>query len=74
MRGEAEMSRKLRRSQVAERYGGVDPRTIDRWREDPELKFPKPMYVGITPMWDEADLEKWDRDRVRPGLAKIGSE
>jgi hypothetical protein len=68
------MSRKLRRSQVAERYGDVDPRTIDRWRENPKLCFPQPTYIGVTPMWDEGELEEWDRNRAKPGLAKIVSE
>jgi predicted DNA-binding transcriptional regulator AlpA len=67
-------ARKLRRNQVAERYGGVNPRTIDRWRDDPKLGFPQPMKVGGTPLWDEAELEAWERSRARPGLAKTRSE
>jgi hypothetical protein len=61
------MSRKLRRGQVAARYGDVNPRTIDRWTEDPKLGFPQPMYVGSTPLWDEAELERWEQERARPG-------
>jgi predicted DNA-binding transcriptional regulator AlpA len=60
------MSRKLRRQQVAERYGGVNPRTVDRWLLDPELNFPKPLYIGITPMWDESELERWEQERAKP--------
>jgi predicted DNA-binding transcriptional regulator AlpA len=60
------MIRKLRKSAVAERYGGVNTRTIDRWLLDPALKFPKPIYIGRSPLWDEAELEAWERDRARP--------
>jgi predicted DNA-binding transcriptional regulator AlpA len=61
-----EMGRKLRRAEVAERYGNVNTRTIDRWAQDPKLGFPQPMRVGATPLWDEAELEAWDRERAKP--------
>ena len=60
------MIRKLRKSAVAERYGDVDVRTIDRWLGDATLKFPRPMYIKTIPYWDERDLEKWERTRARP--------
>jgi predicted DNA-binding transcriptional regulator AlpA len=61
------MSRKLKRSQVAERYGNVATRTIDRWTADAKLGFPQPLYIGSTPMWDEAELSEWERTRAKPG-------
>jgi hypothetical protein len=61
------MIRKLRKSAVAERYGNVSTRTIDRWLLDPALKFPKPIYIGSTPMWDEDELARWERGRATPG-------
>jgi predicted DNA-binding transcriptional regulator AlpA len=60
------MIRKLRKAQVAERYGNVNTRTIDRWTRNKELGFPQPMKIGSTPLWDEAELEAWERDRARP--------
>jgi hypothetical protein len=33
------MTRKLRKMQVAERYGNLNTRTIDRWLTYPELKL-----------------------------------
>lgn len=60
------MAQKLRKSAVAQRYGGVNPRTIDRWLADPELKFPKPLYIGASPLWDEGELEEWERARATP--------
>ena len=59
------MAQKLRKNAVAQRYGGVNPRTIkNRWLRDPELKFPKPLYIGASPLWDESELEKWERTRA----------
>jgi len=66
LEGEVGMSRKLRRNQVAERYGGVNPRTIDRWAADPKMGFPQPIRIGSTPLWDEAELEKWERSHAAP--------
>ncbi len=57
-------TRKLSKGAVAERYGGVDKRTIDRWLGKDELKFPKPIYIGARPLWDEAELEEWERTRA----------
>jgi hypothetical protein len=67
VKGEVEMSRKLTLAQVAERYGGVNVRTIDRWTHDPKLDFPQPIYIGRRPLWDETQLEAFERDRARPG-------
>jgi predicted DNA-binding transcriptional regulator AlpA len=61
------MSRKLTLVQVAERYGGVNVRTISRWAADAKLDFPQPLQIGRRPLWDEAELEAWERDRARPG-------
>lgn len=58
------MTRKLRKMQVAERYGNLNTRTIDRWLTYPELKFPRPMYINSIPYWDESELEKWERTRA----------
>jgi predicted DNA-binding transcriptional regulator AlpA len=68
------MTRKLTLAQVAERYGGVNVRTIDRWAKDEKLSFPQPMHIGRRPLWDEAELEAWERSRAKPGLAKTRSE
>jgi hypothetical protein len=67
MDGQTSMTRKLRKSEVAQRYGNINPRTVDRWTADERLGFPQPMYVGSTPLWDEDQLNQWDRDRANPG-------
>jgi hypothetical protein len=60
------MTRKLTLAQVAERYGGVNVRTVVRWAKDEKLNFPQPMLIGKRPFWDEDILTRWDRDRARP--------
>jgi hypothetical protein len=47
----------LRKRAVAERYG-VNVRTVDRWSEDGRL--PPPIYRGIVPLWDQAELDAQD--------------
>ena len=59
------MTRKLRKMQVAERYGNLNTRTIDRWLTYPDLNFPRPVYINSIPYWDESDLETWERTRAR---------
>jgi predicted DNA-binding transcriptional regulator AlpA len=69
---------KLTRAQVAQRYNR-NARTIDRWVLDAEyakMNFPAPMMIGRSPMWDEADLEKWERSlprQQRPGDERVSS-
>jgi predicted DNA-binding transcriptional regulator AlpA len=47
----------LRKRQVAERYN-VTTRTIERWSEDGRL--PPPIFRGIVPLWDQAELDAQD--------------
>jgi hypothetical protein len=47
----------LRKRAVADRYG-VNRRTVDRWAEDGRL--PPPIYRGIIPLWDQAELDSQD--------------
>lgn len=49
----------LRKRAVAERYGGVTARTIERMVADGRL--PKPVYRGRFPLWGEAELDASDR-------------
>ena len=58
------MTLKLTRAQLGRRYGR-DPRTIDRWSRDPEMKFPEPMRIGRSALWDEAEIEDWERSLPR---------
>jgi len=61
------MRRMLRRRQLAERYGNVSERSVDRWTQDPKMGFPQPIYIGGTPLWDEEELEAFERERAKLG-------
>jgi hypothetical protein len=55
---------KLPTVKVAERYG-VTTRSIYRWKEDPELGFPKPLVINSRGYWNLTDLEAWERQQQR---------
>ncbi len=56
--------RKLRRKDLCERFGGITPRTVERWQADPKMDFPPPIYLGRFPLWDEDQIEQWERRRA----------
>ncbi len=49
--------------QVFGRYGVVD-RTIARWLDDENLKFPRPLVINSRRYWRLADLQEWERSRA----------
>lgn len=51
-------------SSVWARYS-VTAMTIHRWLADPELAFPKPLYLGRFRFWRIAELEVWEAGRPR---------
>jgi predicted DNA-binding transcriptional regulator AlpA len=50
-------------SKVMERYSCSD-RTIDRWVADPDLNFPKPIYIKRRRFWFDDQLDEFDASRV----------
>jgi hypothetical protein len=52
----------LPRRLVAERYR-VNVRTIVRWENDPDLRFPKPIEINKRRYFHEAELTLFDRTR-----------
>lgn len=44
---------------VCEICGGVSAMTLWRWLNDPEKRFPKPIYIGRRRYWREADVIAW---------------
>jgi predicted DNA-binding transcriptional regulator AlpA len=48
---------------VAERYG-VSVRTIDRWLEDLELGFPKPLVINRRRFFYDDQIEAFERRHV----------
>ena len=51
----------LRKSQVAQRYQ-VHERSVDRMAKDGRI--PKPIHRGKFPLWDESELEEFERRAV----------
>jgi predicted DNA-binding transcriptional regulator AlpA len=49
----------LRKREVAQRYGGVSDRTVDRMAA--EGRIPAPIYRGRFPLWDESELDQIDQ-------------
>ncbi len=43
--------------------GGVSAMTIWRWLNDPNLCFPRPIYIGRRRFWREADVNTWIEER-----------
>jgi hypothetical protein len=56
------MKKYLPHSKVAERYG-VHTCTIDRWRRDPEMNFPKGYRIKGRKYDENGELDAWDASR-----------
>jgi hypothetical protein len=52
----------LPRRLVSQRYG-VNVRTIVRWENDPDLRFPQPIEINKRKYYHEAELTLFDRTR-----------
>jgi hypothetical protein len=50
--------------QVLERYG-ITAMTLWRWDRDPELGFPKPIYIRLRKYRRLSQLVAWERQRAR---------
>ena len=48
---------------VLNRYG-ISQMSLHRWLNDPEKRFPKPMYIGRRRYWKRAELEAWEHQCV----------
>jgi predicted DNA-binding transcriptional regulator AlpA len=51
--------RRIPSSAVRELCGGVSDMTLWRWLNDPDLGFPKPIYIARRRYWREADVLTW---------------
>jgi hypothetical protein len=57
--------RYLTTNQLGERWGGVDPRTINRWKKQGKIPAPTQMVPGsIYDMYDEDAIEAHERAAV----------
>jgi len=58
--GTTSLGIRLPTKKVAHRYD-VTVRTIERWGDDPELDFPKPIIVNLRKYYRLEELEAWER-------------
>lgn len=57
--------KRIQAAQVCELCGGVSTMSIWRWLNDPEMNFPKPIYIGRRRYWRETDITDWLESRER---------
>lgn len=55
--------RKMRKlitaKKTCERLGGVSDMSLWRWLNNPELEFPRPVYIGNRRYFDEDSIDDW---------------
>ena len=51
-------------AKVRERYG-ISDMSLWRWLNDPDLAFPKPLYIRGRRFWRISDLEGWEDGRAK---------
>lgn len=39
--------------------GGVSDMSLWRWLNDPELNFPRPIYISTRRYWKESEVLEW---------------
>lgn len=44
---------------VRELCGGISDMSLWRWLADPDLNFPKPVYIQKRRFWREAEVHNW---------------
>jgi predicted DNA-binding transcriptional regulator AlpA len=42
-----------------QRCGSISESTLDRWIKDPDLAFPRPIFIGRRRYFKEADIGAW---------------
>lgn len=55
--------------QVARRYS-VSTRQLPRWDDDPDLRFPPPIYINGRKYRDVEALDAWDKERAVVGRSQ----
>lgn len=61
-------NRRIPAASVCDLCGGVSDMTLWRWLNDPDLDFPKPIYIGRRRYWREAEILAWleSRQEAKP--------
>lgn len=61
-------------STVRELCGGVSDMSLWRWMNDPEKKFPRPIYINRRRYWREVEIIAWleaQTDKKEPKHSEI---
>lgn len=45
--------------QAREKLGGVSDMSLWRWLNNPEMNFPKPIYIGTRRYFRESEIADW---------------
>jgi hypothetical protein len=53
---------------VRRRYGDRSDTSLWRWVRDPNLQFPKPIYIQKFRYWRLADLIAWEQSLSREAI------
>jgi len=51
--------RRIQAAPVRQMCGGISDMTLWRWLDNPELDFPRPVYIGRRRFWREAEIIAW---------------
>lgn len=44
---------------VRDALGGISDMSLWRWLHNPEMQFPKPIYIGRRRYWRETEINAW---------------
>jgi len=51
--------RRIQAAAVRHLCGGISDMSLWRWLDNPELDFPRPIYIGRRRFWREAEIFAW---------------
>lgn len=54
-----EQYKRIPASTVRAMCAGVSDMTLWRWLNNPEIDFPRPIYIGKRRYWKEAEVIEW---------------
>jgi predicted DNA-binding transcriptional regulator AlpA len=55
--------RRIQAASVRQLCGGISDMSLWRWLDNPELNFPRPIYIGRRRFWREAEIFAWLESR-----------
>ena len=61
--------RRIQAASVRQMCGGISDMTLWRWLDNPEMDFPRPIYIGRRRFWRESDVIQWLNAQADPTAA-----